>query len=372
MTSSRRFVFSIGLVALVLGTSACGKWFNCLTGKDCDSINAIENAATKDLFLSVVRNSLSSLGSVLVELGLSGTQKDTVITNVQTKAQTQTSQLGLATEATYSGTMLENLSAMFQDLMNFTITTVTEVAPQVDKTSIMNVCANFMNELIANAGLVGILESLPVDEQTTLAKDPETGKLDWEVFRAPLERVTVAAFSDTVSPETVGAAVGRFKHRPGESKRPAQEIIGYRPNKDEIESGKDRIQGLCSANRGDVGVGNGEVSAADNDHGIPVPGKACRGVRIDKKASFCLFAPETSAKFCSKTIYGLDAIKANATAITIWIEGVEQSFNGFDDGKLYDCTVIEDRTKLAQQLSAAIEAKKPECKSALTARGAGH
>lgn len=368
MSRSKSLLVSLSVVGLFAGTTACGKLLNCLTGKSCAATDAAEKAATKDLFLRVVSLSLDSFKSVMSELGMTEAQQNTVVTDVQAKAQQQTSQLGLALETTYDGTILENLSAMFQDLMDFTISKVTEVAPNVDKSNVMNACSQFMNDMIANAGLVEILESLPVEEQSELSKDDQTGKLDWEVFRAPLERVTIASFSSSVSTDDVGASLDRFKRRPGAAPLPASQVVAYRPSATEQEKGRERLGNLCQGQPGDVGIGSGSSKSSESADRLPIPDKTCRGVFIDKKVSFCLYAPPQSAKICTKTVYGSDANTANATSITYWIDRTANSFTGFASGKAYDCTVATDRAALAQLLAADIEAKKPGCKPALTPR----
>jgi len=359
MKSFKR-VAVLGVTLIVMtSTNACGTWYKCLTSKSC--AKEAENAATKDLFLRVVSLSLDSFRSVMSELGLAEGQQNTVITDVQSEAQQLTSQLALADSAQYSGTILENLSAMFQDLMEFAITKVSDVAPNVDKSSIMNSCAKFMNDMIANAGLVGILESLPVEEQVELGKDAKTGKLDWEVFRAPLERVTMSSFSGAVPTAEVGASLERFKRRPEDAPPPPAQVIAYRPSDSEKSAGSERLAGLCQGQPGDVGVGPGSRQEDLNSESVPLPGSECRGLRIDKKLAFCLFAPPEATKICAKTIYGNSA-GATVSSIKIWNERTADTFTGFAAGRNHDCTVQDDRAALIELLTPVLQAKKSACK----------
>jgi hypothetical protein len=199
MKNGKKMILAAGLILLPLTTTSCGKWFGCLMGKDCKAQQEVENAATADLFVQVVNLSLDSFKGVMAELGLSESQQNEVASEVQTTAQQLTTQLGLTEGETYSGTMLENLSAMFEDLLQYAIDKIMAVAPSVDESKIMNACAMFMNDMIANAGLVGILESLPVDEQANIPVDQTTQKPDWEILRAPMERVASSSFSGNVA-----------------------------------------------------------------------------------------------------------------------------------------------------------------------------
>ena len=346
-------------IVVLIGTSACGTWYKCLSSKSC--AKEAENAATKDLFLRVVTLSLDSFRSVMGELGLAEGQQNTVVTDVQAEAQQLTSQLALADTSQYSGTMLEKLSSMLQDLMEFTITKVSDVAPSVDKSSIMNSCAKFMNDMIANAGLVGILESLPVEEQVDLGKDTKTGKLDWEVFRAPLERVTMSSFSGAVPTSVVGASLERFKRRPEDAPPPPAQVVAYRPSESEKSAGGARLEGLCQGQPGDVGIGPGSMQQELNSESVPLPGAECRGLRMDKKLAFCLFAPPEATKICAKTIYGISS-GATVSSIKFWNERTADSFTGFVADRNYDCTVQDDRKALIELLTPVLQAKKSACK----------
>ena len=352
---------AVSITVVFLATASCGKWFGCLSGKSCAAQKDVENAATADLFVNVVNMSLDAFKGVMSELGLSRVQQDDVISDVQATAQSLTSQLALTNGQTYSGTMLENLSAMFQDLLQHTISKITEVAPNVDASQIMNACAQFMNDMIANAGLVGILESLPVEEQANLDKDAATGKLDWEVFRAPLERVTMSEFSGKVESDQMGAAFEKMKRRPGEEPHPPAEVVGYQPSPAEKASGGGRAQGLCQAHPGDVGRGPRNSQAEASSDSIPLPGPGCNNVRIDKKVAFCLFARPDAMKICSDTSIGDGASGAAVTSAKFWVDNVEQTFSSFEANKKYDCTLATDREALGKAITAAIQSKAPQC-----------
>lgn len=343
------------------GITGCGKWLNCLTGKNCEAQNQIENAATADLFIRVVDLSLDSFKAVMSELGLSQSQQDEVSTDIKVTANQLTSQLALADSGSYSGTMLENLSSMFEDLMDHTISKISEVAPSVDSSKIMNACALFMNDLIANAGLTGILESLEVEVQAEIPTDQVTGKLDWEIFRSPLERVVSSSFAGKMETGQVVASLAKFKRRPEDQPPPAANVVAYAPSDAEKQSSAGRLQALCEGQPADLGRGQGRGPNASSGDGLPMPGKGCEGVRIDKKAAFCLFARPESMSICSETSYGDVASSAKMQSIKLWIDNSEQTFSKFDAGKKYDCKVASDRGALASLVTNIIRAKKPEC-----------
>ncbi len=342
------------------GVTSCGTWFNCLTGKNCDAQNQLENAATADLFVRVVDLSLDSFKGVMAELGLNQSQQDAVVADVKSTASQLTSQLALADSDSYSGTMLENLSSMFEDLMEYAITKITQIAPTVDTAKIMNACSVFMNDMIANAGLTGILESLPVEEQVEIATDQATGKLDWEIFRTPLERVASSNFVGKVDAGQVSASLMKFKRRPEDRPPPPANVMAYAPTEAEKQVSVARLQALCEGQPADLGRGQGRGAVAASDS-LPIPGKGCEGVRIDKKAAFCLFARPESMSICSDTSYGDLASSAKMQSIKIVIDNGEETFSKFDAGKKYDCKVKADRDAVALLVTNVIQVKRPGC-----------
>jgi hypothetical protein len=342
------------------GATSCGKWFDCLSGKNCDAQNQLENAATADLFVRVVDLSLDSFKGIMAELGLTQAQQDEVAADIKATASQLTSQLALADDDLYNGTMLENLSSMFEDLMEYAITKITQIAPTVDTAKIMIACSVFMNDMIANAGLTGILESLPVEEQVEIATDQATGKLDWEIFRNPLERVASSSFVGKVDASQVGASFMKFKRRPEDRPPPPANVMAYAPTEAEKQVSAARLQALCEGQPADLGRGQGRGAVAASDS-LPIPGKGCNGVRIDKKAAFCLFARSESMSICSDTSYGDLASSAKMQSIKIVIDNGEETFSKFDAGKKYDCKVQVDREAVALLVTKVIQAKKPDC-----------
>ncbi|MEI6834365.1 MAG: hypothetical protein WCL28_10285 [bacterium] len=352
---------AVGIVLLPLTTTSCGKWFGCLVGKDCKAQQEVENAATADLFVQVVNLSLDSFKGVMAELGLSDAQQNEVASDVQATAQQLTTQLGLTEGETYSGTMLENLSAMFEDLLQHAIDKIMAVAPSVDESKIMNACAMFMNDMIANAGLVGILESLPVDEQANIPLDQTTQKPDWEILRAPMERVASSSFSGKVEGTEVGAAFEKFKRRPGEQPPPPANVIGYVPTAAEKQSGNGRLQNLCEGHPGAMGRGQGRAVRPGAGEGLPIPHKGCESVQIDKKLAFCIFARPEAMKICPDISYGDDASAASKNSFKIWVDNSEDQFSDFESGRKYDCKVAADRDSLAKIVTKRIQLKKTGC-----------
>ena len=361
MKNGNKIILAAGLILLPLTTTACGKWFNCIVGKDCKAQQEIENAATADLFVQVVNLSLDSFKGVMSELGLTEAQQNQVASDVQTTAQQLTTQLGLTEDATYSGTMLENLSAMFEDLLQFAIDKIMAVAPNVDASKVMNACAMFMNDMIANAGLVGILESLPVEEQAEIPLDEVTQKPDWEILRAPLERTASASFSGKVDDTEVGAAFQKFKRRPGEQPPPPANVIAYVPTQSEKQSGGNRLKNLCEGHPGDMGRGQGRAVRPGTGEGLPLPHKGCEGVQIDKKLAFCLFARPEAMKICPDASYGDTASEASKHSFKIWVDNSEDQFSDFELGRKYDCKVAADRDSLAKIVTKRIQLKRAGC-----------
>jgi hypothetical protein len=361
MKRLNRFILIVGVILMPLVTSSCGKWFGCLMGKDCKAQQEVENAATADLFVQVVNMSLDSFKGVMAELGLTETQQNQIASDVQTTAQQLTTQLGLTEGGSYSGTMLENLSAMFEDLLQHAIDKIIEIAPNVDESKIMNACAMFMNDMIANAGLVGILESLPVDEQANIPLDQTTQKPDWEILRAPMERVASSSFSGKVEGTEVGAAFEKFKRRPGEQPPAPANVIGYVPTAAEKESGSGRLQSLCEGHPGDMGRGQGRAVRPGAGEGLPIPHKGCEGVQIDKKLAFCIFARPEAMKICPDVSYGDSTSGATKNSFKIWVENAEDQFTAFAGGRKYDCKVATDRDVLAQIVTQRIQQKKAGC-----------
>lgn len=352
-------ISSIFLFPLI--ATSCGKWFGCLVGKDCKAQEEIENAATADLFVQVVNLSLDSFKGVMSELGLTEAQQNQVASDVQTTAQQLTTQLGLTEGETYSGTMLENLSAMFEDLLQYAIDKIMAVAPSVDESKIMNACAMFMNDMIANAGLVGILESLPVDEQANIPVDQTTQKPDWEILRAPMERVASSSFSGKVEGTEVGAAFEKFKRRPGEQPPPPANVVGYVPTQSEKQNGSARLQNLCEGHPGDMGRGQGRAVRPGAGEGLPIPQRGCEGVQIDKKLAFCLFARPEAMKICPEASYGDTASAASKQSFKIWVDNSEDQFTAFEAGKKYDCKMAIDRDALAKIVTKQIQLKRAGC-----------
>lgn len=361
MTSVKGIILAAGLAFLSLTMTSCGKWLGCLVGKDCKAQQEAENAATADLFVQVVNLSLDSFKGVMGELGLTDVQQNQVASDVQTTAQQLTTQLGLTEGETYSGTMLENLSAMFEDLLQYAIDKIIAVAPTVDESKVMNACAMFLNDMIANAGLVGILESLPVEEQANIPLDTTTQKLDWEILRAPLERVASSSFSGKVDGTEVGAAFEKFKRRPGEQPPPPANVVGYVPTQSEKQNGAARLQNLCEGHPGDMGRGQGRDVRPGAGQGLPIPHKDCQGVQIDKKLAFCLFARPEAMKICENTSYGDVASAAAVNSFKIWVDNSEDVVSSFEAGRKYDCKVAADRDALAQVLIQRIQLKKSGC-----------
>lgn len=361
MSVKRKLLICSFLGISAFGATSCGKWFDCLSGKNCEAQNQIENAATADLFVRVVDLSLESFKGVMSELGLTQLQQDEVIADVKSTASQLTSQLALADSASYSGTMLENLSSMFEDLMDHTITKINQIAPTVNAAKIMNACAVFMNDMIANAGLTGILESLPVDEQVDIAIDQATGKLDWEIFRAPLERVAASSFSGKIAASQVSASLVKFKRRPEDQPPLPANALAYAPTESEKQLSAGRLQSLCEGQPADLGRGQGRGPVVGASDSLPIPGKGCEGVRLDKKAAFCLFARPESMSICSDTSYGDIASAAKMQSIRLWIDNSEETFAKFDAGRKYDCKVQADREAVALLVTKVIQAKKSDC-----------
>ena len=361
MKHLNRFILVVGVVLMPLGTSSCGKWFGCLVGKDCKAQKEMENAATADLFVQVVNMSLDSFKGIMAELGLTESQQNQIATDVQATAQQLTTQLGLTEGESYSGTMLENLSAMFEDLLQHAIDKIIEIAPNVDESKVMNACAMFMNDMIANSGLVGILESLPVDEQANIPLDEATQKPDWEILRAPMERVATSRFSGKVEGSEMGAAFEKFKRRPGEQPPPPANVVAYIPSPAEKQSGSGRVQNLCEGHPGDMGRGQGRDVRPGAGDGLPIPQMGCQGVQIDKKLAFCLFARPEAMKICENTSFGDSGAGAAVSSFKIWVDNTEEQFSAFESGRKYDCTISADRDALAQIVTQRIQAKKPGC-----------
>lgn len=379
MSVKRKLLIVSFLGISAFGVTSCGKWFNCFSGKNCDAQNQLENAATADLFVRVVDLSLDSFKGVMSELGLTQSQQDEVVADIKSTASQLTSQLALGDSDSYSGTMLENLSSMFEDLMEYTINKITQIAPSVSASKIMNACALFMNEMIANAGLTGILESLEAKVTEGVATDEATGKLDWEIFRNPLERVAAASFSGKIDVSQVSASLMKFKRRPEDQPPPASTVLAYAPTDSEKQSSAGRLQTLCEGQPADLGRGQGKgPSVSGVSDSLPIPGRGCEGVRIDKKVAFCLFARPDSMSICSDTSYGDAASSARMQSIKIVIDNAEETFSKFDAGRKYDCKVQADRDAVALLVTKAIQAKKPDCSlrsppppPALPSRGPG-
>lgn len=92
MRFRRGFLIASFLGMSAFGVTSCGKWFNCLSGKNCDAQNQLENAATADLFLRVVDLSLDSFRGVMSELGLTQAQQDEVTADIKSTASQLMSQ----------------------------------------------------------------------------------------------------------------------------------------------------------------------------------------------------------------------------------------------------------------------------------------
>jgi hypothetical protein len=159
----------------------------------------------------------------------------------------------------------------------------------------------------------------------------------------------------------VSASLMKFKRRPEDQPPPPANAVAYAPTDAEKQAGAARQQALCEGQPADLGRGQGRGPAAAAVEGLPIPGKGCEGIRIDKKAAFCLFARPESMAICSDTSYGDAASLAKMQSMKIWIDNAEQTFSGFDAGKNYDCKVKADRDALALLVTKVIQAKKPDC-----------
>jgi hypothetical protein len=343
-------------------TQGCGSWMKCLTSSSCSK--SVENATTTQLFLNAVNSSLESFKSVMSELGLSDAQQSSVVTSVQTKAQELTSLLSLDEDTSYSGTVLENLTAMFSDLTEYAVTKIAEVAPSLDESVISNAVASFATNLVANAGDVRIFNSLPEDEQSNLPTD-DAGNFDPTEILGPTVTQAVVGSMVTarpnVKPEDMVAAMGHFERKPGQPPMAPGVVKEYRPSDAERQEGRSKVQGdICQGHPSSMGSGGGRKPSQSMSDRIPLPMQGCQGVAIDKDVTFCLTAPATAFKVCSKNVYG-SVGTATKKVIKFWVDGAENSFTAFPTDKVFDCSNMTARKELAQVLAAAIKEKKSTC-----------
>jgi hypothetical protein len=310
-----------------------------------------------------VNASLTSFKAVMTELGLTGAQQSTVVTSVQTKAQELTTQLGLADDTSYSGTVLEKLTSMFSDLTDYAVAKIAEVAPNLDEPTISNAVASFATELLASASEQNILSSLPEAEQQTLPIGAD-GRFDvQETLGSTVAQAAVGsmvAARPTVKPEEVMAAISEFGRRPGEQPQPPAQVREFRPSEAQRQAGRSKVEGdLCQGKSESLGVGSGRTADPAMADWVAVP--MCPGVFIDKVVTFCLTAPVSAMKFCAKNSYGAAGSAATKTSIKFKVDGVDSEFTSFAAGKVYDCADLTARKELAQLFAAALKEKKATC-----------
>ncbi len=362
MARLKKMIVMVGVVVGLSAVSSCGSWIKCLSGNSC--AKSAENAATSQLFLNSVSSSLTSFKAVMAELGLTDAQQSTVVSTVQAKAQELTTQLGLADSSTYSGTVLEKLTSMFTDLIEYAVTKISEVAPDLDETTISNAIASFANDLLAFAGEENILGSLPDSEQANLPTGAD-GHFDvQETLGSTVAQAAVGgliAQRPNANPGDMMAAMEHFERKPGEKPKAPGQVREYRPSEADRVEGQSRVQGdICQGSPASMGGGRGRTPNASQSDRIPLPMQGCAGVAIDQYITFCLTAPDSAFKICPKPIYG-SGVPATKTSIKFWVDGAENLFTGFTVGKVYDCSDAAAKKELAQLLGSAITAKKSTC-----------